>query len=85
MTLAWQVAFLIISTDPVRFRPLMIAAVLEKGVYLVTLTVLYLQGRLEFGQFAVISPDGILCVLFIVAFLKTPQGVVATSSRAVSA
>jgi hypothetical protein len=85
VTLVWQVAFLIISTDPVRFRPLMIAAVLEKGGYLVTLTVLYLQGRLELGQFAVISPDGILCVLFIMAFLKTPEAVVATSSRAVSA
>src|SRR5581483_2072394 len=30
VALVWQVAFLIISTDPVRFRPMMIAAMLEK-------------------------------------------------------
>lgn len=72
VTLAWQVAFLIIGSDPVRFRPLMVAAVLEKFSYMATLTTLYLQGRLQFGQFAVVSPDAILGVLFAVAFLKTP-------------
>src|SRR5262249_23664079 len=30
VTLAWQVLFLIIARDPVRFRPAMIAAILEK-------------------------------------------------------
>jgi len=30
--LAWQVAFIIIATDPVRFRPLMIPCILEKSV-----------------------------------------------------
>jgi hypothetical protein len=72
VTLAWQVAFLIIGSDPVRFRLLMIAAVLEKFSYMATLSTLYVQGRLQFGQFAVVSPDAILGVLFAVAFLKTP-------------
>ncbi len=31
--LAWQIAFFIIARDPVRFRPLMIAAILEKFGY----------------------------------------------------
>lgn len=72
VTLAWQVAFLIIGSDPVRFRPLMIAAALEKFSYMATLSTLYVQGRLQFGQFAVVSPDAILGVLFAVAVLKTP-------------
>jgi hypothetical protein len=72
VTLAWQLAFLIIGSDPVRFRPLMIAAVLEKFSYMATLSTLYVQGRLQFGQFAVVSPDAILGVLFAVAVLKTP-------------
>jgi hypothetical protein len=31
--LAWQVAFLIIASDPARFRPIIPAAILEKFVY----------------------------------------------------
>lgn len=81
VTLAWQVAFLIIGSDPMRFRPLMIAAVLEKFSYMATLTTLYARGRLEFGQFAIVSPDAILCVLFLVAFIKTSEPV-AKPSRA---
>ena len=30
---SWQVAFLVISRDPVRFRPLMVPAVLEKATF----------------------------------------------------
>lgn len=37
--LAWQAAFLIIATDPARFRPIMIAAILEKFSYAATLIV----------------------------------------------
>jgi hypothetical protein len=31
VAVAWQIVFLIISRDPIRYRPLMIPAVLEKG------------------------------------------------------
>jgi hypothetical protein len=31
--LAWQVAFILISRDPVRFRPLMIPSMIEKFSY----------------------------------------------------
>jgi hypothetical protein len=41
----WQIAFLIISTDPVRFRPLMIAAILEKVAYSIPLLILISQKR----------------------------------------
>jgi hypothetical protein len=80
VTLVWQVAFLIIGSDPVRFRPLMIAAVLEKFTYMITLTTLYVQGRLPLEQYAIVSPDAILCVLFAVAFVKTPREAVAKLS-----
>jgi hypothetical protein len=45
--LAWQVAFPIIATNPVRFRPLMIASMIEKFSYAAALIVLYLQSRLH--------------------------------------
>jgi hypothetical protein len=80
VTLAWQVAFLLIATDPMRFRPIMLAAILEKFGYLATLSTLYIQGRVQFGQLAVVSPDAILGMLFIAAFIKTaPTAIAATT------
>jgi hypothetical protein len=45
--LAWQVAFIVIARDPVRFRVMMIPAMLEKFGYGASFFVLYLQGRLH--------------------------------------
>ena len=84
VTLAWQVAFLLIATDPIRFRPLMAVAILEKFGYLVTLSTLYIQGRVQFGQFAVVSPDAILGLLFVAALIKTSNGADAAQARTVS-
>ena len=41
--LAWQVAFIVIARDPVRFRTMMIPAMLEKFGYGASFLVLYLQ------------------------------------------
>jgi len=73
VTLVWQLAFLIIATDPIRYRPLMVAAILEKAVYVATMGILYVKGQLVAGQVAVVGPDFILGTLFVVAFLKTPE------------
>jgi hypothetical protein len=81
ITLAWQFVFLVISTDPYRYRPIMPVALFEKFGYIVTLGVLYVRGDLQFGQFAVTGPDMILGVLFLMAFLKTAhQGMDKTQS-----
>jgi len=71
VTLAWQVAFLIISTDPYRYRPLMTAAILEKFLFIASMFVLYAQRRIDFGQLAVASPDFVLGILFTAAFIIT--------------
>jgi hypothetical protein len=71
VTLVWQLAFLVIATDPVRFRPMMVAAMLEKFVYIAAMTTLYAQGQLRLGQYAVAGPDFVLGLLFIAGFLKT--------------
>jgi len=73
--LAWQLAFLIIGSDPARYRPLMVAAIAEKFLYSMTLIVLYLQGRIGPKEMAGLL-DFVLGVLFVVAFLKTrPNGI----------
>lgn len=74
VTLIWQIAFLMIATDPVRYRLMMVAAILEKFSYIATMTTLYLKGQLQLGQYAVAGPDSILAVLFVLAFIKTAGG-----------
>jgi len=71
ITLAWQVAFLVIGSNPARFRPMMIPSMLEKFGYVVTLAVLYAQGRVSSTDAQAIVPDLTLGVLFVAAFVKT--------------
>ena len=71
VALAWQIAFLTIGLDPVRLRPLMIPAMLEKFGYVSTLLFLYSQSRISALDVQPAIPDGLLGVLFVVAFLRT--------------
>lgn len=45
LALLSQFMFIIIAGDPVRFRPIMLIAILEKFVYTVPVILLYLQHR----------------------------------------
>ena len=69
--LAWQFAFLVIATDPVRFRPLMLAAMLEKFGYVATILVLFGQKRLPASSLVFSATDLFLGILFVASFLKT--------------
>lgn len=68
--IAWQIGFLVIGRDPARFRPMMIPAVLEKFIFVLSQGVLYAQGRVSMGQLAVAGPDLVLGILFIISFVK---------------
>jgi hypothetical protein len=70
--LAWQIAFCFIATDPARFRPLMLPSMFEKFSFAIAVTTLVLQGRTrQFDLFFAVT-DGLLGVLFIVAYFKIP-------------
>lgn len=71
ITMAWQLAFLVIGTDPLRFRPLMIPSIFEKVSYVVTLLLLYGQARVSSADAMAAVPDSVLGILFVAAFLKT--------------
>src|ERR1700750_2156257 len=45
VAVAWQVLFLILSRDPIGYRPMMIPAMLEKIGFPIPVLVLYVQGR----------------------------------------
>jgi hypothetical protein len=71
VTMAWQLAFLAIGSDPVRFRPLMIPSMVEKFLFILSMAVLFVQGRVSLADVVVTSPDLVLGTLFVIAFVKT--------------
>lgn len=73
LALSWQIAFLFISTDSVRYRPLMIPSVLEKVTYSAAIIVLVLQNRTHPSDLVFAATDVLLGVLFVVAYFKTPS------------
>jgi hypothetical protein len=68
--LAWQFAFFVIGTNPVRFRPMMIPSVVEKLTYGIAVLVLYGQKRISFGDMALGVVDLVFALLFLLAFIK---------------
>jgi hypothetical protein len=69
--LAWQIAFMIIATNPVRFRPLMLPAMIEKFGYAAALIVLYLQHRLHTTDLTFGVMDLVLGIFFVIAYRET--------------
>ena len=70
VALAWHLAFLMIRASPARFRALMIPCTIEKFGDVATTVTLYALGRIAWVDAQAAIPDGLLGVLFVVAFLK---------------
>ena len=73
VAMAWQIAFLVIASNPARFRPLMIPGIIEKFGHVAGVAVLYSLGRLSEADAFAAVPDVLLGVLFIVALVMTPR------------
>jgi hypothetical protein len=71
VALAWQFAFLVIGSNPARFRPLMIPGILEKLGHVGGVAVLHGQGRLTSADAAAAGPDLILAIMFIISLAVT--------------
>jgi len=70
LALVWQFAFFVIARDPVRFRPLIAVAVLEKLAFGIPAIVLYLQARTGAQVLAFGLIDLALGALFAWAFVS---------------
>lgn len=71
VALAWQLVFLAIARDPVRYRLLMLPSVLEKLSFGIAALVLYFQGRLA-GLVTVFGiVDLVLATLFAISYRLT--------------
>jgi len=73
VAVAWQLAFIVMSREPVRYRPLMPVAIVEKASFFIPAIVLYLQHRLSSFMLAAGCVDGVLGVLFLISYLKTAR------------
>jgi hypothetical protein len=71
IALAWQVLFLVIARDPIRFRPAMIPAILEKLAFGLPCIILHVQGRLATAILGAGVIDLILGTLFAVSYRAT--------------
>ena len=71
VTLAWQLAFLVIGSDPQRYRPLMPVAVLEKASFVVAAYWLWTQGRLPSMLIGGALLDLLYGIGFVVAYFTT--------------
>lgn len=69
--LAWQVLFLLISRDPVRYRMLMLPTLIEKFSYVIAVLILFNQGRVANPILGAALIDLLLGILFVIAFFKT--------------
>jgi hypothetical protein len=71
VTLAWQFLFLVIASDPVRYRGAMLPAMLEKAGFVVAILLLYAAGRVPGVWIGFAFMDATWLVLFVVAYLRT--------------
>ena len=70
VTVAFQIVFLIISSDPIRYRPLMLASIIGKFPFLIAVLVLYMQSRVGWQMLAAGLIDGFWGVMFLVSYVK---------------
>jgi hypothetical protein len=66
---ATQLAYLIIATDPVRFRPVIPVGIASKLSFAVPMTLLYAHGELPVASFAFALIDYALAILFAANFV----------------
>jgi hypothetical protein len=71
--LAWQIAFLIISRDPQRFRPIIPATIIEKFSYTIACAILLSLGRISLTVALGGAGDCILGILFTISYFKLKQ------------
>jgi hypothetical protein len=73
VAVVWQIAFLVIASDPIRYRPLMPIAMLEKFGFVATLATLVVLHQIPLRNALVSLSDLTLGILFVTAWLSTPS------------
>ena len=70
VALAWQVAFLIIARDPIKYRLMMIPGIFEKLAFSVPTFILFAQGQAPATLLVFATIDLFLALMFWVSFKR---------------
>jgi hypothetical protein len=73
VALVWQLLFLLIALDPIRYKLIMLFGVAEKFLYAAALMILFSQGKLPAMMLSSGIIDFFLGCLFVFAFFKTKE------------
>ncbi len=87
IVLAWQFVYLLLASDPIRFRPLMLMGALGKASFAIAVVVLYVAGRVAPLWLGLATFDGVFVILFLVAYARLPaslQTVIASEPEKVN-
>jgi hypothetical protein len=71
VTVSFQLVFLTISRDPLRYRPLMLVSLVEKLPFVMAVGCLYFQTRVGRSMVAAALIDAFWGLMFLVSYLKT--------------
>ncbi|MBN2430835.1 MAG: hypothetical protein JXQ27_05135 [Acidobacteria bacterium] len=71
LDLTWQVLFLVLSTAPIRYRPMMLVSVLEKASAVILIPWLYVAGRVGGMWLGAAAADLVFAGLFIASYGMT--------------
>lgn len=81
VTLAWQFLFLIVASDPARYRLMIIPSILAKVSFGSALLVLFSQRRIPASVLGIGSLDWVFAILFAAAFSATQRGAAVISGQ----
>ena len=70
IAVVFQIVFLIIAKDPVKYRLMIIPSILEKLSFGIPAVILQFQGRMPLRWFIGGMIDLLLCFLFVVSYFK---------------
>ena len=73
VNLAWQILFLTLSTDPIRYRPMMPVCVLQKASAVIAIPWLYALGRVGGMWMGAAASDLVFAILFLAAYRLTAK------------
>ena len=71
VALAFQIVFLIIATDPVKYRPLMLASIVEKLAFVLPMAYLVATGQVSGSIIGGAALDLLWAILFVLSYFKT--------------
>ena len=71
VAISWQLAFLLISRDPMRYRAMMVPSILEKATFGLAVVLLFILQRTSTMTLGFAVIDLIFGAAFFVAYLRT--------------